>query len=988
MVAHLAVGQAATQSSIQIFGPVDVRLSAVSTGTGASADNFNSSTLNLTCPSSPTAILSSAAGGVGNIVVDNFLLVTSTAGESTLGPTNVCPGGGIQSCFTPAYQVPAGQGLLTGLDPDTFAATDGVAPIDISSFLTAGPVQLQVTLQDVGHGNGFYLASSSLYLYTNCTQGGVTGPALVSGNPISQNGPTPSQLVQDFSFNPTVNQSIGFTYDLSEAQADGSLTITDGTIPEVSDNPLDPAIYQSQYSPGTSFATSICLIHSGELLPSGQPACKLYTLECKIGDGSTASGAQCPVSSLSNELFQDSFDGPNFTLQDIPTPNGPTFHEGIGFLMASEGWTGGGCTFDPASGLEDLPCPQNLLSSFTSGTDASPEARHLKGREPLASSSKASSLGALAGRPRTEGTTSTGSTSYTSSGRTTHPNSTFLTIAQVPEDLTTVTVAGQQPGNWINNSTAQITFSSQPPNLAGTNLPGAATFVPSPIASITYGVTPSASVPSPGTTIASDSTLTNSAGCPTPANPTSPAAAVFTPDAVTSTGLADGQYLIHYYAQDCAGTEELKFTQDSNGNWSTSFYTYPLNVDTTAPTASTPTLSPLPSNSGAYNIGQTVTASFSCTDALSGVVSCGGQSFAAGTLNTGTLTAAVDTSSPGSKTFSITAIDAAGNQSTASVNYQVVNPYDPQIQFSLTPQTVTYPQGANMVITILPLPSSAPALKVGSTHLAKNRNGQDHPDLLVPTGTVQILDGLNILSTLHLQGNGSAYEYLHGLSAGPHSISVAYSGDAHNPGGVSAPVTFTVSPAPVRLDLDCWNSTMPYGGNYYCGVYASSDAGPAQGTVTYQFDGGTPTTVHLGFGVGFFAIPQPAVGHHSVSVSYAAQTNWAAAGPVTSNFTVTPAPVNVQLSPSTWNFTGGANLTLTASVQSWSAGPPQNTGSVTFADGGKTLTVVPVDGNGRASLAIPSAQLTNGKHNYTATYAGGANYGTGSATVTVVIAKH
>jgi hypothetical protein len=46
---------------------------------------------------------------------------------------------------------------------------------------------------------GFFLASSTLYLDTNCTQGGVTGPALVSGNPIPAVQPSSTQqLAQDF----------------------------------------------------------------------------------------------------------------------------------------------------------------------------------------------------------------------------------------------------------------------------------------------------------------------------------------------------------------------------------------------------------------------------------------------------------------------------------------------------------------------------------------------------------------------------------------------------------------------------------------------------------------------------------------------------------------------------------------------------------------------------------------------------------------------
>jgi hypothetical protein len=962
------------QNSIQLFGPVDKRLSTAGTGFGSNANNFNSTTLNLTCPAEPiTAILSSTADGTGNVVVDNFLDVTSTAGTITTGPTNVCPGGGLDSCYTAGYLA-----APSGADPDTFASTGGVAPISISQFLVPGAVQLQIALQDVGSGPGFYLAGSSIYLDTNCSQNGVTGPALVTGNGIPASGATPDELAQDFTFNPLANQSIGFEYDLTDAQTAGSLTVADGTIPEVSDSPIDPATFQSTYLPGTSFATANCLVHTGELLPDGQPACKLFTLQCAVGT-SAASGAQCPISTQSNELFQDVFNGPNFTLPDIPTPGGPTFHEGIGFLMASDGWAGGPCTYEAAADLPNLPCPQNLLTSFSSSAVPSSNVRRSGSISPLSrATSKQDTGDALSFTPNASGASSTSSDTYTSSGRTTHPNSTFITVAQVPEDLTTVTVAGQQPGYWIKSSTANFTLSSQPPTLALTTLPGAANFVASPIQSITYGISPAGSVPAPGVPVPTDTTLSSSVVCPTLANPTGIPAAVFTPSQQTLTGLADGNYLLHYYAADCAGTEELDFIQDSSGNWSTSFYTYPINVDTHPPVvASGPTLSPAASAQGTYLVGQTVAASFSCTDALSGVTQCGSYKYAPGATNsTGVLTSPVDTSSPGSKTFTVQAVDAAGNQSSASVNYQVVSSsYDNQVQFTVNPQTVNYPQGVSLTVQIVP--SATPALVA---HGAKERSS-------VATRTVKILDGSKLLDTLRLQGNGAAYDYLSGFGAGKHILTAVYSGDGTIPAGTSAPVTLTVNPAPVTLEVYCWNSSFPYGADYYCGAYTSSNAGPAQGVVTYKYDNAAPVTVPLTWGVALFTISKPPVGSHTVVVSYAAQTNYAAAGPQAEKFTVTPAPVNVGFTPSAWYLTGGS-LTLTASVQSWSAGPPKSTGAVTFTDGSKVLGVVPVDPNGRASVTVAASALSNGTHTFFAAYSGGTNYAAGQASVVVVVAHH
>ena len=616
------------QNSIQIFSPVNVRLSA--NGTSASSPvNFSTSTQTLNCPSSGiTAMVASTADGTGNVLVDNFINLTVTQGQSTTGPVNICRGGVVENgnapdCFTTGYQTPAANGQLTGQDPDNFTSTGGVAPIDISASLAAGTNQVQLALVDTGG----YLASSSIYLVTNCTQAGVSGPATISGNPISSN-PTPDELVQGFPFDSGDNQNVEQIYDLSVAQSNGDLTIQDGTIPSVADSGIDPAMWQPHWVAGTSFATSECLIHNGELL-NGQPACKLYTVTCQVGQGSTGSGAQCPVSTVRNEVFEDSFDGPAFTLPDIHNPHGPTFHQGIGYLMASEGWMGGVCAFDPASGLQDQSCPMNFLTFFS------------------------------------------GPGLYSGRGTTEHPNSSFIMVAPVPEDLTRVKFPYCRSEKWTNSRTVKAHFSSRPPVVPPPNNG----FTASPIASITYGIALAANEPSTEFPIPTDVVLTNPVGCPAPGSPGT--AKKFNAGEQTIAVPADGQYLLHYFATDCAGTEELRFTQDTTGTWSTSFYTRELNVDTVAPqVVYGPILSPAPSYIHGilgYRVGQKVKVTYQCSDDLSGVDRCGQRDFPEGTTLTPQITTQVDTSCAGSKTFTVNVSDHAHNQGQpVSVDYEVV----------------------------------------------------------------------------------------------------------------------------------------------------------------------------------------------------------------------------------------------------------------------------------------------------------------------------
>ncbi len=635
VAACLAVPTVAVQAqtAIKVFPPVDVRLSSSAAGYGSSEVIFNSSTRSITCPASGIhAVLSAITSGKAKLLVDNFIDLTVTHGTSApIGPVNICHGGIVengsqQNCFTSGYQVPAGEGKLTGVDPDTLYQTGGVGPFDISSSLAPGLNTVKLDLVDTGG----YLASSSIYLVTNCTSNGVTGPAQISGNSIPSTNPSPASLKQTFAFNSAGNQVVEQLYDLSIAQQDQTLTITNGTIPSVSDLALDPTKWQSDFVKGTSFATSQCLIHTGETF-DGKPACKLYTVTCQIGQGSTASGAQCPVSTVRNEVFEDNFDGPAFTLPDIHSGKF-TFHQGVGYLMAKEGWEGQACTFDPASGLEHDLCPQNLLTLFS------------------------------------------GPGAYGSKGTSTHPNSTFITVAPVPEDLTSVTFAFT-PRTWINRLTFKANLASIPPVVPEPNNG----FLAAPILSITYGISPADDVPSTEFPIPSDTVLVNPIGCPSPEDPGAIKASYFHPPDQEITVPEDGEYLIHYFATDCAGTEELKFTKDETGAWHTGFYTVAVNVDTIPPDVpKDPVLSPSPTlihGVLGYAVGESVTAKFHCSDNLSGVAVCGGKTYADPVTDPPAQSALVNTSTPGTKTFTVEVQDAAGNQGAPrSVTYTVVTP--------------------------------------------------------------------------------------------------------------------------------------------------------------------------------------------------------------------------------------------------------------------------------------------------------------------------
>ncbi len=288
--------------------------------------------------------------------------------------------------------------------------------------------------------------------------------------------------------------------------------------------------------------------------------------------------------------------------------------------------------------------------------------------------------------------------------------------------------------------------------------------------------------------------------------------------------------------------------------------------------------------------------------------------------------------------------------------------YDAAVRLQLSSTQLTYPGATNVTVCISPATSAS------------------------ATGTVQIFDGTTLLTTLNVQGGGCAYWYISpGLNAGTHQLTAVYSGDRNNPSGTSIPVTVTVSPVAVTLAASCWNASFAYGANYQCTVNVSSNAGAPLGAITYTYDGGSAVTVPLSNGNAQFTLSRPNVGAHTVIVSYGQQTNYASATSQTETFTVTPAPVDVSLTPSSWYARTGTSLTFQAAVSSWSAGAPNSTGTVSFYDGTTLLSAVPVNANGQASLT--TASLPAGTQTITATYAGGTNYASGSVSVTITLTQ-
>ena len=112
--------------------------------------------------------------------------------------------------------------------------------------------------------------------------------------------------------------------------------------------------------------------------------------------------------------------------------------------------------------------------------------------------------------------------------------------------------------------TIQVRFRARRPKVPPPNND----FVAAPVYSITYGVSPAGALPSTEFPVKGDVTLLNPDGCPG-----SLPAKTFEPAPVQVSVSKDGKYLLHFFATDCAGTQELHFFQDTSGAWHTQFFT-------------------------------------------------------------------------------------------------------------------------------------------------------------------------------------------------------------------------------------------------------------------------------------------------------------------------------------------------------------------------------------------------------------------------------
>ena len=137
-----------------------------------------------------------------------------------------------------------------------------------------------------------------------------------------------------------------------------------------------------------------------------------------------------------------------------------------------------------------------------------------------------------------------------------------------------------------------------------------------------------------------------------------------------------------------------------------------------------------------------------------------------------------------------------------------------------------------------------------------------------PTGTVAFLDGGVALGTATVASGGAAVLSTSSLSAGSHSITAVYGGDANNAASTSGVLVQNVSAALVTTTTFNVSATsLGYGAALTLTAAVSGGQSPG-GTISFRTSGSVLATVPLAGGGASYSTNNLAAGYHSLTARY------------------------------------------------------------------------------------------------------------------------
>jgi hypothetical protein len=249
------------------------------------------------------------------------------------------------------------------------------------------------------------------------------------------------------------------------------------------------------------------------------------------------------------------------------------------------------------------------------------------------------------------------------------------------------------------------------------------------------------------------------------------------------------------------------------------------------------------------------------------------------------------------------------------------------------------------------------------------------------TGTVVFSDGGVTLGSAALNGAGVAVLHTSSLPVGQHAITASYAGDT-NVAGASANLTETVVSATSQVSLSSSTALATYGSPLTLTAAVTTNGMAPSGQVTFTDNGTAIGTVDISAqGVAILTTSALPPGNHNVVAQYAGDARTAVANSIAVSVVVKQG-TSLLVSSSANPALTMSEITVTATLAGDSAAAAS--GAVTFSDSSNVLGTATLNGNGVASLSVPS--LSAGSHSITASYAGdGRDFGSSSPALVQVV---
>jgi parallel beta-helix repeat protein len=356
--------------------------------------------------------------------------------------------------------------------------------------------------------------------------------------------------------------------------------------------------------------------------------------------------------------------------------------------------------------------------------------------------------------------------------------------------------------------------------------------------------------------------------------------------------------------------------------------------------------------------------------------------------------------STGTTPFQISSVQTSGDFSEAT-NCSAVVPSGASCTYSVTfaPTTggpragslvVNGTNGASLLVALTGTGDPGPNAKQTTTTVTSNSNPSTLGQSVtltaniqsssggLPTGTVTFFDGATTLGTSTL--SGSTVQFVtSALTAGSHSVTAKYWGDANFASSTSLALTQAVNSIQTTTTVTSSSNPSTFGQNitFTANVQISSGSSPT-GTVTF-LDASNSTTLGTSTLSGSSAqvvTSGLAVGSHSIVAIYSGDANFIGSSSSALTQIVNSIQTTTIVTSSSNPSTAGQIIVFTANVQISSGGSP--TGLVTFFDGATTI------GASRLSSAVGwsgsiaevvTSTLAVGSHSITARYSGEGNFG-------------